>query len=204
MSPKDLAERESKAIALAWLDAAVDALVERSDEVLTRAALATNFALTSRSWALRLPFVAIALATYRRSRAILEASETFFHGVTDDEARVVFPSPTHADIPPAYAIFGRGIYFTPRFEPYVASSGRGFGPLCRAAMVLHESVHVVDRLSGHPAVHVSEWDEPRFSAQHVLESIHNPSAYASFAAQIHEARIDWPRDVRYGAGRRAD
>ena len=79
-----------------------------------------------------------------------------------------------------------------------------FGPKCLAAMVVHESVHVFDARSGEPAIHVSEWDEPTFSEIPPELQIHNPSAYASYTAQIHHGAFEWPRDSRFGAGRPKD
>jgi hypothetical protein len=181
--------------ALAWLDAAVEAL-GRPDDALTATALAINFSAHA-----DLREVAAEIReTYEKARGILLRSDRYFVGVTEEAARRLFPG----DLPPAYAIFDEAIYFTPRFEPYEPATGRGFGLLCRAAMVLHESIHVIDRESGTPEVHISEWDEPGFSAQTFEESLHNPSAYASFAAQIHERAMAWPREARFGAGRRAD
>lgn len=196
-SPRRLAEREGKPIALRWIDAASAALKTRPEDALTRAALATAFKVDAPDPA----FVARVLESLERSRAVLERSASFFHDVSARKAERLFRT---KDIPPAYAIGGRGVYFTPRFERHDPRTGRGFGPMCRAAMVLHESVHVFDPRSGEPDVHVSEWDEPRFSAQTPEQSLHNPSAYACFAAQIHEERLDWPRDARFGAGRPRD
>ncbi len=197
MTPRRLAEIEGKPIALRWVDAALSELGARPGGELARAALATAFGARDADAA----FVARVLETLARSRAILLESGRWFHDVSEGEAGELFGG---AELPPAYAIGGRGVYFTPRFEPYDARLGRGFGPMCRAAMVLHETVHVFDERSGEDAIHVSEWDEPRFSAQTPAESLHNPSSYACLAAQIAEGRLAWPREVRYGAGRPAD
>lgn len=141
-------------------------------------------------------------ATLDRARGVIQESDRYFRSVRDADARRWFPEP--AGLPPAYALFGEGVFFTSAFAPFDPTTGRGFGPLCRAAMVVHESVHVVDAASGAPAVHVSEWQEPAFSAQTTEESLHNPSAYASMVAQLHERALDWPVAVRYGAGRPRD
>jgi hypothetical protein len=195
LTPKDLAAGEGAPIALGWLDAAVEALA-RPEDPLTAAALAINFSADA-----HLHEVAVEVReTYERAKRVLLRSDRYFVSVAEEVARRLFPG----DIPPAYAIFDEAIYFTPRFEPYDPETGRGFGPMCRAAMVLHESIHVIDPESGTPDVHISEWDEPGFSAQTVDESLHNPSAYASFAAQIHVRAMAWPREARFGAGRRAD
>lgn len=115
--------------------------------------------------------------------------------------------------PPAYAmardsaLFRKhGMFFTSAFKtPRVGESG--FGPNCLAAMVLHESVHFVDR------------NAPDFAYEHQKDpfvdtplnqfipgadydrlppekAIHNPSSYACFAAHVFK-RFDEPR---YGAG----
>jgi hypothetical protein len=196
-SPRRLAEGESKPIALRWVDAASLALRQGSLSALTRAALATAFKVRDPDPA----FVARVLETFGRSRAVLVESDRWFFDTSEREARKLFGGES---IPPAYAIGGQGVYFTPLFEPYDPDTGRGFGPMCRAAMVLHETVHVFDERSGEDAIHISEWDEPGFSAQTPEESLHNPSAYACFAAQIDDGRLDWPREARYGAGRAAD
>jgi hypothetical protein len=206
MDPKELAESEGKPIALAWIDAALSALRgyvedgERS-EVVT-AALATSFSLGDAHRLTRAFYAWRALGTFTRAREVIAASDRWFSSVTADEALALFPQGT--PLPPAYAIFQRGVFFTPAFAPYDIEARSGFGPRCRAAMVVHESVHVIDALSGLPEIHISEWQEPQFSAQTAEESIHNPSAYASFAAQVYEGAIEWPVRVRYGAGRAAD
>jgi hypothetical protein len=202
MSPRELAERESKPIALAWIDAAMTALRDEIDGELTVAALRANFRLSLR--VADAPFVLFVYGTFARARDVLLRSAETFRDVSEDGARALFAPPLHRDIPPAYAMYGGAVYFTPRFEPFAPDTQRGFGPRCRAAMVLHESVHVIDPRSGEEAIHVSEWDEPRFSAQTREQAVRNPSAYASFAAQVHARRVDWPREARYGAGRRAD
>lgn len=222
MSPRELAEIEGKPIALTWIDAASDALrgyleglasgEEPEARDLVESALAINFSLARRdrdavpervtSRLGRMAFVWAVLGTFTRAREVIVASKRFFAGATLEQARALF-SP-EVGIPPAYAMYGVGVFFTPAFAPWDAATGRGFGPLCRAAMVVHESVHVIDRMSGLADIHISEWQEPAFSRQTPLQSLHNPSAYASFAAQVHERALEWPVAVRYGAGRAAD
>ena len=51
---------------------------------------------------------------------------------------------------------------------------------------------------------MSEWDEPRFSAQLPEHALHNPSAYASFAAQVHHGALEWPVTARFGMMRPTD
>ena len=201
MTPAKLAETDAKPIALAWMDRAIDVLQahlarliggdEPTSAELVHSALETNFRVSGRGL-LTLPYIWLVYGTFTKARDVVAASDRFFFAVTEEEAAVIFP----AGIPPAYAIFERGIFFTPGFP--------SFGPLCRAAMLLHESVHVVDARSGEPEIHVAEWDEPRFSSQTTAQAVHNPSSYASFAAQVHAGAVEWPRSARYGAGRPAD
>jgi hypothetical protein len=190
LSPRDLAEREGKPIALGWIDASMRALgevLEGEASPLVRCALSTNFRVADR---------ATAYVVYTRLaaiKAILDASARWFQDADDTEAARWFAKDA---VPPAYAILDQGVWFTSRFPD--------FGPMCRAAMIVHESVHVFDRRSGEPAIHISEWDEPRFSGQSKDEAIHNPSAYASLAAQIATASLEWPASARFGAGRPND
>lgn len=197
LGPRELAEREGKPLALAWIASTQAALASPGD-ALTRSALATNFAWARVPRATRWLHLGLVAATFTLVREILEASATRFAEASEDEARAVFPPPH--DVPPAYAVHGDRVFFTPRFAVYDRETGRGFGPKCRAAMVLHEAVHVCDRRSGEPRLHVSEWDEPRFSALSPEDALHNPSAYASFAAQVHERALEWPASARFGAG----
>ena len=194
--PRELAERESKPLATAWIERALRALDE-PDAELTREGLRVNFSgrrVPERAFAQR---VAAIRETYLRAQEVLAESARRFVSVSEHDVRRLFPN---GALPPAYALYGDRIFFTPTFAPFDAATKRGLGPLCRAAMVLHEAVHVVDARSGEPEVHVSEWDEPRFSRLSPDQSLHNPSSYASFAAQMHERVIEWPPQARFGAG----
>jgi len=189
MTPRALAEIEGKPVALLWIEGAMSAMRERlagETSAIVSSALRTSFRADDR---------ATAYLVYTRLyaiRGVLDASARLFHDASDEEAAEWFGT----NLPPAYARFERGVWFTSAFPR--------FGPMCRAAMIVHESVHVFDRRSGDPDVHVSEWDEPRFSQQTTAEALHNPSAYANLAAQIAARAIDWPRVLRYGAGRPHD
>jgi hypothetical protein len=191
VSPKLLAERDGKPIALAWLGEALarlDALLRGEPDDVTRAALSVSFAFdrvapdAQRGYAQQVRDNVAAIAS------IVENSARWFFDADEAEARRFFPTAP----PPAYAVYERGVFFTAAFARV--------GPKCRAAMVVHEAFHVVDPRSGDAEVHVSEWDEPRFSSLSPEQAIHNPSAYASFCAQVHARRVDWPREARFGAG----
>ncbi|HSQ67586.1 MAG TPA: hypothetical protein VLM85_30460 [Polyangiaceae bacterium] len=182
-------------IAAQWVASARAAL--EADDELARAALATNFGW-DRAPASDLPrlrsFIAEHFASIER---VLDGSHRLFRRPWPWDVRRFFGETP----PPAYAHDGH-VYFTDEFRPY--DGARGFGPKCLAAMVIHESVHVFDARSGEPEIHISEWDEPKFSAVPPDLQIHNPSAYASFAGQVHHGQLQWPREARFGAGRRAD
>lgn len=199
LTPRELAEIDGKPMALAWI-AAADAALARPTDRLTQAALATNFAfgrLAASEYASHLVWIR---AAYGEIRRVLDRSHVLFADVSERDAIALFRPGPGADIPPAYAIGGDRVYFTPRFAPVDPVTKRGYGPKCRAAMVIHESVHVFDGRSGEPEIHVSEWD-PRFDEMTLEQQLHNASAYASFAAQTFHRVLDWSRDVRYGAGR---
>jgi hypothetical protein len=187
-----LALDQIQPIAARWVQSARVALDR--DDPLRRAALETNFAwarATEDEQPRRLSTIADHFESIER---VLRDSERLFRRPWPWDVRGFFGDRP----PPAYAYDGH-VYFTDEFRLF--EGGRGFGPLCLAAMVIHESVHVFDARSGEPEIHISEWDEPKFSAIAPQLQVHNPSAYASFAAQVHHGRLEWPRDARFGAGR---
>jgi len=181
VTPKELAEAESKPLALAWIASALAA-----KGGLLKAALETNFAWKQvRDPGAHFDHIE---QTLQELDKIIRLSARYFADVDYERAAAIFaPNP----VPPAYALYKEKIYFTPEYEK--------FGPKCRTAMLVHEAVHVIDPRSGEPEIHISEWD-PRFETRTALQQLHNPSAYASFTAQIHERAIDWPPEARYGAG----
>jgi len=79
------------------------------------------------------------------------------------------------------------------FKDYNPVSGTGYGPLSRGAMILHESIHIVDTHSG-PPNHIYEHN-PAYETQQADQAVHNASSYASFAQHV-----TYGRDTRYGAG----
>jgi hypothetical protein len=82
-----------------------------------------------------------------------------------------------------------------RFGPAYANRDNtwdGFiGKDSRAAVFIHEAVHVFDRISGDDAIHISEFD-PAYRVQSADNSMHNPSSYAGFAAHIDVGRDPVP------------
>ncbi len=84
-------------------------------------------------------------------------------------------------------------------KPGYEWTGAGFGPKCRAAMVLHEPIHFVDPKANFD---VYEWG-PEYTALSAERASHGASCYPFFAAHVAE-RSTLPLGPRYGAGRPAD
>jgi peptidoglycan hydrolase-like protein with peptidoglycan-binding domain len=79
--------------------------------------------------------------------------------------------------------FGGPITFGPAFRSVTLPDGALIGPNSRAAILIHESTHVIDGSSGDFAIHISEF-APEYDTQPADLSIHNPSSYAGFAANV--------------------
>ncbi len=190
-----LALDEIAPIAMRWV-ASARASFDR-DDALRSAALETNFAWARVPEEERAELRAFIASHFASIEGVLRDRERLFqHAPRADVRRWFGASP-----PPAYAQGGR-VFFTDAFR--VREGETGFGRNCLAAMVVHECVHVFDARSGEPEIHVSEWDEPKFSAIPPRLQIHNASAYASYAAQVHHGELEWPTSARFGAGRPAD
>jgi hypothetical protein len=147
---------------------------------VTFVALETHFHLSTATIS-RVAYLDQVLDTYRKSLAILKDADTFF---IDDATSAEAAKGTPAHVP-----FGSGkVNFTPAFKE--RSGTTGFGPNCRAAMVLHEPVHVAD----HPAAslvvnHVHE-TAPNYATQPAMNQLHNAHSYACFAQQVFFNGID--------------
>jgi peptidoglycan hydrolase-like protein with peptidoglycan-binding domain len=92
----------------------------------------------------------------------------------------------------AEAPLGGPVRFGPAFTDVNSNFGSKIGPNSRAAILIHEGVHVFDGISGRDDIHISEFD-PRYDRQSGDLSIHNPSSYAGFAAHIHNGGDPVPR-----------
>lgn len=88
---------------------------------------------------------------------------------------------------PAEAPLGGPITFGPAFTDgrnnFGDPIGEPIGPNSRAAILMHEGVHVFDGQSGADNAHISEFD-PAYERQSAELSLHNPSSFAGFAAHI--------------------
>jgi hypothetical protein len=103
----------------------------------------------------------------------------------------------------AEAPFGGPVLFGPpysdfKLDPVPVTNIDLTGPNSLAAMMMHEATHVIDKLSGGTAVHISEFTAA-YDTQSADDARHNPSAYATFAAHI-DAGADRPRAQRFGLG----
>ncbi|MET0605246.1 MAG: hypothetical protein ABWZ80_02215 [Beijerinckiaceae bacterium] len=115
-------------------------------------------------------------------------------GVLRDPAnRFVDNLPQNGPLTAAEAPFGGQITFGPVFRNF---DWRGLGRIgdnSRAAILIHEGMHIVDAVSGDDnTTHISEFD-PRYNGQSPEFSKHNPSSYAGFAAHIDLGRDPTPR-----------
>lgn len=159
---------------------------------LCEAALRVNFAWQKVPPGQRLQHATRVRAGFQALTTIYASASQRFTGASDEEARRHFPPAKFPPMPPAYALFHGRVFFTAAYQ--------NFGPNCRAAMLIHECFHVVDRQSGQNNIHISEFAEPRFSNQSPQQKLHNPSAYASFAGQVFSNALAWPPSARFGAG----
>src|SRR5262245_57191615 len=88
MSSRALAEEENKPIALAWIDAALAALRDRSDDDVTRSALEINFRV-HRSVDDPVTMLAI-FGIFVLARAIIVRSDKRFCDVSEERAKAIF------------------------------------------------------------------------------------------------------------------
>ncbi|MDD5037005.1 MAG: peptidoglycan-binding domain-containing protein [Methylococcaceae bacterium] len=84
------------------------------------------------------------------------------------------------------------ITFGPAFTNVDSHFGDRIGPHSRAAILMHEGVHVFDGLSGNSNTHISEF-APAYATQPADLSLHNPSSFAGFAAHIYNNGDPAPR-----------
>ncbi len=133
--------------------------------------------------------IGLVRSTFARLVELLASAPAIFHDAPADAAT---SHRVGADAI-AYTLGGR-VWFTPRFAPPGHHEAGGYARPARAAMVLHELVHVLDPLSGNDDNHISEWD-PRYAAMTAEQSVHNASSYAAFAQHA-----TYLTDARFGAG----
>ena len=208
LTMKALAEKD-KAVSLVWANTALKVLQDLDKWLKSKGspaaidrkllpshlpkvidALETHFHIgTAASQSL---LVGSIVSIYKDVIAILNASGTRF---VDDTT-----SPEVAKGTIAHCPYDDGksanVNFTPHFKEWDSTTGTGFGPFCRAAMVLHEPVHIVDfPMASQKINHVYEHD-PRYKLLTASQAVHNASSYACFAQQM-----NFGSDTRFGAGK---
>lgn len=157
------------------------------DKALIESALSTHFHLDKLP-ALEPLFLTSIKYNYTRVLTALASSAAIFRSRSQAEAASDGGVDKESGIAyPAYTFFNQSINFTQGFLQ--------FGPLCRAAMVLHEPVHYVDALANNK----NDFYEhgPQYAHLTPQQAIHNPSSYVAFAQHVF-----YRKDVRYGAGRK--
>ncbi len=156
------------------------------DKALLDLALSTHFHLDQQPAQAPIYLAAIKYNYTRVLGALASSGAIFRSRSTADAISDGMKDPKSGAVAPAYTYFNKVIYFTDGFPL--------FGPLCRAAMVLHEPVHYVDCLADRNN------DFYEHGSQYALltpqQAIHNPSSYVAFAEHVF-----YRKDVRYGAGR---
>jgi hypothetical protein len=84
------------------------------------------------------------------------------------------------------------VRFGPAYTDVDSHFGDKIGPNSRAAIVIHEGVHVFDSQSGLANTHISEFT-PAYDVQTADLSLHNPSSFAGLAAHIFNGADPVPR-----------
>lgn len=190
--PELLLVGSARAQALRWVAAAKAALsayisAGGTAPGVTGAALGVHFKLTAdRPADSRVFYARTVLDNYDRVERALTAAPSPFRARTDGEARQDRGVAPSGEPYPMYAVFGQHISATRTFTR--------FGPLCRAAMVLHEPMHYVDQkadVGNDIYEHIA-----RYATMSIDEAVHNPSSYVCFAQHI-----SYGSDERYGASR---
>lgn len=192
---KELAQTDV-ALATRKVTAALNALTvlraspERVNPVnnLTIDALRTHFRLTQTTSTIGVsrPFTTTDLET------IIERYTQLIRLYAASETRFRTGAPINGIFTAAEAPINGPITFGPAFTNVNSNFGPFIGENSRAAVLIHEGVHVFDRISGRSDTHISEF-EAAYNWQSADLSLHNPSSYAGFAAHIDRKRDPNPR-----------
>lgn len=136
--------------------------------------------------------------TTSASRAVTSADLAFIRrnyqavaNVFNNSAFAFDNGPSAVPGSPASAVFDKQkIFFSPLYKDFDTSDGKAIGPRSRAAILIHEAIHLTDNLSG-PPNHISEFD-PLYETMSADAAIHNASSYATFAWHVTRG-FDRPR-----------
>jgi hypothetical protein len=154
---------------------------------ITFDALETHFHISTATIT-QIAYIDQVIEIYRKDLNILNTSNAFF---IDDTTSAEAAKGTPAHVP-----FASGkVNFTPAFRE--RSGSTGFGPNCRAAMVLHEPVHIADHPAASSAANHEHENSPKYATQPAMNQLHNAHSYASFAQQVFFNGVD----TRFGIGK---
>lgn len=219
MDPAELA-RQSVPLALSWANAGLAAIRKALEavqlsgglsslDVVTRTALSGHFKITDGLPKNRLEqLLRVVEKNFVGAIGVLGRAATMFHSVNRKQMSIDFGGGEGA---PGYVMPNNRtrINFSPLFHsfhspaagprPGMDWTGPGFGPKCRAAMVLHEPIHIVDSFGGHDIYEHG----PQYLIMSPDTAVHNAASYPSFGAHVAE-NSSLPLGPRYGAGRPAD
>lgn len=190
-NPKTLAIA-SLPVSSFWTALALSSLQGNTALPTTQGALNTHFHLNNGKLSPAI-YLDIIRNNYKRVQATFARAAQVFRSRSNAEAaqdNALDPS----GVPfPAYTFFNASINFSSEFHDW--NGVDGFGPMCQAAMVLHEPVHFVDSL----ATAANDFYEhgPQYNGLTADQAVHNPSSYVCYAQQI-----AFGSDVRFGAGKR--
>lgn len=213
MAPADLA-RQGVPQATIWASAGLNAINKAIQQVnstgtlsgltaVELTALAAHFKLVPTiSKQQLLTLLEVVRKNFAGAQNVLNSSATMFRSVSRQQMSQDF---RNMDGAPGYVMPGNRtrVNWTPLFRPRSSGprpgrdwTGDGFGPKCRAAMVLHEPIHIVDSRGGldiyeHGAAYLTMTAD---------QAVHNASSYPSFGAHVQE-NSPAPLGPRYGAGR---
>lgn len=169
-------------------------------------ALAAHFKLTDALGKARLEALLVVVErNFTGGISMLLRGGSAFRSVSRKQMSIDFAGTGDA---PAYVMPGNRtrVNFSPLFRvrdtnrrPGRDWTGQGFGPKCRAAMVLHETIHTCDSRGGLDIYEHS----PAYLTMSPDSGVHNAASYPSFGAHVQE-KSTLPLGPRYGAGRPGD
>jgi peptidoglycan hydrolase-like protein with peptidoglycan-binding domain len=192
--PKTLA-MASLPVSNSWANFAIASLPSGSGtpSAAVQAALNTHFHLNNGTLS-QAQYLAIIRQNYMKVQSVFARAAQLFRSRSNAEAASDQGVDKNGVPFPAYTFFAASINFTTSFHNFNGTDG--FGPMCQAAMVLHEPIHFVD-----PKADINN-DFYEHGAQYNTltadQAVHNPSSYVCYAEQI-----TFGSDVRFGAGKPA-
>jgi hypothetical protein len=175
-------------------------------DTITVAALSGHFKLTNTLGKVRLlALLDVVERNYVAALGVLSRAPSVFVSVSRKRMSIDFGGGEGA---PGYVLPANRsrVNWTPLFRinttgarPGRDWTGNGWGRKCRAAMVLHEPLHMVDARGGLDIYEHS----PQYRTMTADQAVHNAASYPSFGAHVDERSTE-PLGPLYGAGRPND